>query len=118
MTTWKNVRRSSESATASTVAITGSKILVSACSPRAPIASDVTVTPSCIAAMNRAGSAVRPSTCLARRWPSSAISWRRVRRTVTSAYSAATKNPFSRMSAATATSSRASVMPRSPGPTY
>ena len=60
MTTWKNVSRSSAITTAITVAITGSNRRVSACSPRAPIASEVTVTPSCIAAMNRGGSCGEP----------------------------------------------------------
>ena len=55
------------------------------------MASEVTVTPSCIAAMNRAGSAVMPSTTRARRFPSCTSSCMRVRRTVTSPYSAATK---------------------------
>ena len=38
-------------------------------SPRAPIASEVIVTPSCIAAMNRGGSAVIRRTARARRLP-------------------------------------------------
>ena len=92
------------------VAMIGSNTWTSACSPSAPIAREVTVTPSCIAAMKRGGTAVSPSTCLALRLPSSESSWRRVRRTVTSAYSAATKKPFRRISATTPSSSRKSVM--------
>ena len=74
--------------------------------------SEVSVTPSCIAAMKRGGSAVIRCTARARRLPSSASSCTRVRRTVTSAYSAATKKPFSRIRTPTPTSSRKSVMPR------
>ena len=55
--------------TASTVASTGSKRRVSACSPSAPIPSDVSVTPSCIAAMKRGGESVTRRTPRARRLP-------------------------------------------------
>ena len=88
------------------VAIQGSNRSLSTASPRAPIASEVRVTPSCMAAMKRGGCAVIVSTARARRLPSASISRMRVRRAVTSPYSAATKNPFSRISTATASSSR------------
>ena len=73
------------------VARNGSKTCASTCSPTAPIARLVAVTPSCIAAMKRGGSAVIWSTERARRFPCSSSSRRRVRRAVTSPYSAATK---------------------------
>src|SRR5436189_1624238 len=98
--------------TASAVAITGSSACARACSPRAPIPRLVRVTPSCIAAMNRGGSETMRWTTLARRLPSSTSSWIFVRRAVTSAYSAATKNAFSRISAATPRSSRERVTSR------
>ena len=88
------------------VAIHGSKSSLSTVSPTAPIASEVRVTPSCIAAMNRGGCAVIVRTAWARRLPSDSSSRSRVRRAVTSPYSAATKNAFSRISAPTASSSR------------
>src|SRR3989440_3006437 len=100
--------------TASTVASTGSSARASACSPRAPIPRLVSVTPSCIAAMNRGGSATIFWTARARLLPSSANSWIFVRRAVTSAYSPATKNAFSRISAATPRSSRKRVTFRPP----
>src|SRR6478672_10159658 len=84
----------------------------------APMASEVSVTPSCIAAMKCAGSLVIFITARAGRLPSSISSLSRVRRTVTSEYSAATKKPFSRIRTATPRSSRTTVMPRSPGPRY
>src|SRR3954452_24672757 len=84
----------------------------------APMASDVSVTPSCIAAMKCGGSLVIDMTALAGRFPSSTSSFSRVRRTVTSEYSAATKKPFRRIRAATPKSSRKTVMPRSPGRRY
>src|SRR3954454_4604937 len=87
-------------------------------SPMAPIASEVSVTPSCIAAMKCGGSLVIDMTALAGRFPSSTSSFSRVRRTVTSEYSAATKKPFRRIRAATPKSSRKTVMPRSPGRRY
>src|SRR5436190_15955039 len=98
--------------TASAVAITGSSACAGACSPRAPIPRLVRVTPSCIAAMNRGGSETMRWTTLARRLPSSTSSWIFVRLAVTSAYSAATKNAFSRISAATPRSSRVRVTSR------
>ena len=60
--------------------------------------SEVIVTPSCIAAMKRGGSAVIRSTARARRFPSRSSSRIRVRREVTSPYSAATKDALSRIS--------------------
>ena len=58
------------------------------------MASEVTVTPSCIAAMNRAGSLRDPQDELARAGcPAAWSSCIRVRRTVTSAYSAADEEP-------------------------
>ena len=79
------------SANAITDANSGSKTRASTCSPSAPIARLAPVTPSCIAAMKRGGSATIRSTARARRLPFCASSWIRVRRAVTSAYSAATK---------------------------
>ena len=70
------------------------------------MASEVSVTPSCIAAMKCGGSAVIRSTARARRLPSRSSSRMRVRRDVTRLYSAATKNAFSRISPARASSSR------------
>ena len=51
ITTCRYVMISSARITARTVAITGSNRCASTCSPRAPMASEVSVTPSCIAAM-------------------------------------------------------------------
>ena len=48
---------------------TGRTRCVSTCSPRAPMASEVSVTPSCMAAMKRGGSPVMRSTSRARRLP-------------------------------------------------
>ena len=60
------------------------------------MASEVSVTPSCIAAMKCGGSAVMRSTCArARGCPARSSSRIRVRREVTRPYSAATKNAFS-----------------------
>ena len=87
-------------------------------SPIAPIARDVSVTPSCIAAMKCGGSLVILITDRALRLPSSESSFSRVRRTVTSEYSAATKKPFRRISPATTASSRNTVMPRAPERRY
>ena len=84
----------------------------------APMASEVSVTPSCIAAMKCGGSLVIVITARAGRLPSSISSLSRVRRTVTSEYSAATKKPFRRIRTATPRSSRKTVMPRSPGRRY
>src|SRR6478672_3534855 len=84
----------------------------------APMASEVSVTPSCIAAMKCAGSLVIFITARAGRLPSSMSSLSRGRRTVTSEYSAATKKPFRRIRTATPKSSRKTVMPRSPGRRY
>ena len=92
--------------TASAVATAGSNRCESTGSPSAPIPSEVSVTPSCIAAMNLGGESVIRSTARAVRWPSASSSWIRVRRAVTNPYSAATKKPFSRTSTATARSSR------------
>ena len=96
--------------TARIVASTGSKRCASTGSPRAPIASEVSVTPSCIAEMNRGGSPVIRSTARARRFPSRSSSRMRVRREVTSPYSAATKNAFRRISATSASSSSPRLM--------
>ena len=68
--------------------------------------SEVSVTPSCIAAMKCGGSLVILSTERAVRLPSSASSLIRVRRTVTSEYSPATKNALSRIRRTTPSSSR------------
>src|SRR5262249_49381372 len=93
-----------------TLAITVSNWRASTCSPRAPIASEVIVTPSCIAAMNRGGSLVIRSTARARRLPSRSSSRMRVRRDVTRPYSAATKKAFRRIRPARARSSRKRVI--------
>ena len=69
----------------------------SACSPSAPMPSEVSVTPSCIAAMKCGGSDVMRSTSRARRLPWWCSSTMRVRRAVTRPYSAATKKAFSRI---------------------
>src|SRR6478672_2751561 len=100
--------------TASTVATTGSSARASACSPRAPIPRLVRVTPSCMAAMNRGGSATIRWTARARLLPASPSSWILVRRAVTRAYSPATKKAFSKISAATPRSSRERVTFRPP----
>ena len=63
-------------------------------SPSAPSASDESVMPSCIAEMKCDGSATILRTVRARRLPSLTSSSRRVWRTETNAYSAATKNAF------------------------
>ncbi len=68
-TTWKNVRMRYASAIASAVAAHLSNSFVRTCSPTAPMASEVSVTPSCIAAMKRGGSPVMRSTARARRFP-------------------------------------------------
>src|SRR5579864_2517853 len=83
--------------TATTVASHGSNRCEKSGSPRAPIASEVRVTPSCIAAMKRGGSAVMRRTARARRFPSRSSSRILVRLEVTSPYSAATKAPLSRI---------------------
>ena len=67
--------------------------------------SEVSVTPSCIAAMKCGGSLVIRRTERAVRLPSSASSLMRVRRTVTSEYSPATKNALSRIRRTTPSSS-------------
>ena len=59
-TTWRNVMIRNASVKAISEAKIGSKTLASTCSPSAPIARLVAVTPSCIAAMKRAGSADDP----------------------------------------------------------
>ena len=76
--------------------------------------SEVSVTPSCIAAMKRGGSPVIRSTLRARRSPWWWSSMILVRLAVTSPYSAATKKAFSRISAATPRSSRKRVTPSPP----
>jgi hypothetical protein len=80
----------------------------------------VSVTPSCIAAMKRGGLLTIRCTARAVRLPPAASSWMRVRRAVTSAYSDATKKPFSRIRTPTATSSkrRFIALPRFPGRAY
>ena len=104
--------------TASTVASHWSKNSESTRSPRAPMAREVRVTPSCIAAMKCGGSLVILTTERAVRLPSSASSFMRVRRTVTSAYSPATKNALSRISRTTATSSISKVIADTPVRSY
>ena len=107
------------SRTASTAASHSSKSSERTGSPSAPMPSEVSVTPSCIAAMNFGGSPTILCTARARRSPLFASSVIRVRRAVTSEYSAATKKPFSRISPPTARSSIRRVMaPRSPGRVY
>ena len=69
ITTCRNVRMRYARSTASTVAKKSSKRCASVCSPRAPIPSEVSVTPSCMAAMKRGGSAVIRSASRARRLP-------------------------------------------------
>ena len=91
ITTWRNVRIRYAKTHASTDASTVLNTRWSTGSPRAPMARLVAVTPSCIAAMNRGGSAVIVSTSRALRLPSFANSCSRVRLAVTSPYSAATK---------------------------
>ena len=80
-------------------------------SPMAPSARLESVMPSWIAEMNRAGFACRPSTRRADLLPSDASSCMRVRRAVTNAYSADTKNALPRTINTTASSSSAVVMP-------
>ena len=94
----------------------GSKTRASACSPSAPIASDVSVTPSCIAAMKRGGESVivqhlpRAPVCpccgelLHARPPHG-----------DEAVLGGDEVAVQRISTATAMSSKRSVMPRSPG---
>src|SRR3954454_9056396 len=96
--------------TAKTVAMIGSKMCASNGSPTAPIASEVSVTPSCIAEMNRGGSLVIRSTDRARPTPWWLSSMIRVRRAVTRPYSAATKNAFSTSRPRRASSSSARIM--------
>ena len=106
-------------ATARKVARTGSRIVASTGSPRAPIPSEVSVTPNCIAAMNRGGRETILSTSRARRLPCCCSSTIFVLRAVTSPYSAATKNAFRNSSPTRAASSRVRIMPRSvPGRRY
>ena len=69
ITTCANVKIRYASSTAMIVAIHISKACESACSPRAPMPSEVSVTPSCIAAMNCGGSAVMRNTARARLFP-------------------------------------------------
>ena len=68
-TTCRKVMISSAKTTARKVAISGSNRSAKSCSPNAPMASEVSVTPSCIAAMKFGGSAVIRSTARARRLP-------------------------------------------------
>src|SRR5437773_6619280 len=96
--------------TASAVAITGSNRCANSGSPTAPIASEVIVTPSCMAAMNRGGSLVIRRTVRAPLFPSRSSSRMRVRREVTRPYSAATKNALRRIRPARASSSRKRVI--------
>src|SRR5512132_221483 len=113
-TTCRNVMIRNASSTATIVASHWSKNSASTRSPSAPMASEVSVTPSCIAAMKCGGSLVILTTERAVRLPSSASSFMRVRRTVTSEYSPATKKPFKRISATTAASSSATVIAGTP----
>ncbi len=76
------------------------------------------MTPSCIAEMKRGGSAVIRSTARARRFPSCSNSMIRVRRDVTSPYSAATKNAFRSSRPTRASNSSRKVMRRSPARAY
>src|SRR5580765_5020127 len=119
-TTWRNVTITSARITASAPAITAPNFSASTCSPRAPMPRLVIVTPSCIAAMNRGGSAVIRRTASARRLPACSSSAMRVRLDVTRPYSAATKKAFRRISPARARSSKAKFMRgrRSPARAY
>ena len=69
ITTWTKVSRRYASSDREDVAIHGSNSCESACSPSAPMPSEVSVTPSCIAAMNCGGSLVMRSTARARLLP-------------------------------------------------
>src|SRR5438093_9919147 len=101
---------SSARTTAIAVATAGSKMCARTGSPSAPVPSDVIVPPSCLAAMKRGGSLLLRSTALARRFPARSSSRIRVRREVTSPYSAATKKAFRRIRPARASSSRKRVI--------
>ncbi len=76
-------------------------------SPSAPRASDESVIPSCMAEMKCEGSLTILRTVRARRLPSLTSSSRRVCRTETKAYSAATKNAFQSTQKTISTSSSA-----------
>src|SRR5450432_73621 len=106
ITTCRYVTISSARTTERKLAITVSKRELSTCSPSAPMPSDEIVTPSCIEEMNLGGSLVMRLTALARRLPLCSSSRMRVRRDVTSPYSAATKNALSRSRPTRASSSR------------
>ncbi len=80
--------------------------------------SEEIVTPSCIAAMKRGGSAVIRSTARAPRLPSCSSSMIRVRRDVTRPYSAATKNAFRSSRPTRASISSRKVMRRFPARAY
>ena len=118
ITTCRYVTISSARITARNEAISVSNCRASTCSPRAPMPSDEIVTPSCIAAMKRGGSAVIRRTARARRLPSCSSSMIRVRREVTRPYSAATKNAFRSSRPARASNSRTKVMRRFPARAY
>ncbi len=118
ITTWRYVISRKAIRNASTPARKGSKTRARTGSPMAPMARLVSVTPSCMAAMKRGGLAVMVSTARARLLPCCSSSVIRVRRAVTRAYSAATKNAFSARSSATASSSKKRLTPRSPGRVY
>ncbi len=76
------------------------------------------VMPTCTVLMNRTGSSISLSAVSAARLPPSARGSRRLRRAVTSAYSAATKIAFPSTSRRIATMRPSSLTPRPPGPRY
>src|SRR6266498_1643100 len=114
-TTWRYVTKAKERMNATPVESRGSSSQCSTIgSPTAPRAIENAVIPSCTVPMKRAGLSMIRRAMLARRLPVSANSFRRARRAVTSAYSAATKNAFPATIRRTAMSWRR-ITPRSPG---
>ena len=93
-TTLRYVRMRNARTNASSSGIQSSKIRERNDAPIAPRRMLKTVMPTCTVEMKRTGSSSIVSAVLARRFPRLAISSRRGRRAVTSAYSAATKMAF------------------------
>ncbi len=87
-------------------------------SPRAPSRIPKSVIPTWTVLMNRPGSSISDSATRAERLPPSACSSRRVRRAVTSAYSAATNTALPSTRASTARIRRTSLTPGLPGRGY
>jgi hypothetical protein len=87
-------------------------------SPTAPRAIEKAVIPSCTVPMKRTGLSMMRRAMRARRLLLWASSMRRLRRAVTSAYSAATKKAFPSTSRRTARIWRKMFTPRSPGRWY